>query len=140
LEADIKNREHSKSSVFTEAVSAERIAKFRQAIHAESTEFSGQSIAPPTFMTVFRRGEFELFELIGLKLESELHAEQFYRYESEIRAGDEVTFQTELTSVLEKKGTRGRLCFLTLETKFRAKDRTIGSSRTTIVVREKEAS
>jgi hypothetical protein len=86
-------------------------------------------------MTVFRKGEFEVFDLLGLKLESVLHAEQIYQYESDIRVGDEIEFQTQLSHVLEKKG--GALSFLTLETKFNTGPRQIGSSRTTIVVKAK---
>ncbi len=86
-------------------------------------------------MTVFRKGEFEVFDLLGLKLENVLHAEQIYQYESDIRVGDEIEFQTQLSHVLEKKG--GALSFLTLETKFSTGPRQIGSSRTTIVVKGK---
>jgi hypothetical protein len=66
-------------------------------------------------------------------LENVLHAEQIYQYESDIRIGDQIDFQTRLSHVLEKKG--GALSFLTLETKFSADTRAIGSSRTTIVVK-----
>jgi hypothetical protein len=140
LEADLKAREHSKSSVRSEVVTAERIRAFCEALEAQCPSLDSDCIAPPTFLTCFRHGEFELFESIGLKLQNVLHGEQYYEYESDIRAGDEITFQTELSNVLEKKGGSGRLCFLSFETVVTSKDRKVGKAKTLIVVREKAAS
>jgi hypothetical protein len=131
LATDFKSQEGAKSRVYKESVSRERLEKFCQAIGQKGAA----EVAPPTFMTVFRKGEFEVFDLLGLKLENVLHAEQIYQYESDIRVGDEIEFQTQLSHVLEKKG--GALSFLTLETKFSTGPRQIGSSRTTIVVKGK---
>ena len=91
MEADLKHREHSKSSVRSEVVTAERIRDFCAALRADCPTVDGECVAPPTFLTCFRHGEFELFEKIGLKLQNVLHAEQIYEYESDIRAGDEIT-------------------------------------------------
>jgi hypothetical protein len=140
LEADVKAREHSKSSVRTEVMTAERIRAFCAAVSAECPNTNSDCIAPPTFLTCFRQGELELFERIGLKLQNVLHGEQHYEYESDIHAGDEITFQTELSNVLDKKGSSGRLCFLTFETVVTSGDRKVGKAKTTIVVREKAAS
>jgi hypothetical protein len=131
LPTDFKSQEGAKSRVYKESVSRERLEKFCRAVGQK-----GQAlVAPPTFMTVFRKGEFEVFDLLGLKLEGVLHAEQIYQYESDIQVGDDIEFQTQLSHVLEKKG--GALSFLTLETKFNSGSRTIGSSRTTIIVKGK---
>jgi hypothetical protein len=135
LPTDFKSREGAQSRVYTETVSRERLEKFCRAIGQKART---DIVAPPTFMTVFRKGEFEIFDLLELKLESVLHAEQIYQYESDIRVGDEVQFQTQLSHVLEKKG--GALSFLTLETKFSSAQRAIGSSRTTIIVKAQVAS
>jgi hypothetical protein len=131
LPTDFKSKEGAKSRVYKESVSRERLEKFCLAIGQKAPA----QVAPPTFMTVFRKGEFEVFDLLGLKLEDVLHAEQIYQYGSDIQIGDDVEFQTQLTHVLEKKG--GALSFLTLETKFSSAERALGSSRTTIVVKGK---
>jgi N-terminal half of MaoC dehydratase len=143
LEADLKSREHSKSLVSSEVITADRIRAFCEALGAECPSLDADCVAPPTFLTCFRHGELELFDLIGLKLQNVLHGEQLYEFESDIRAGDEITFQTELTHVLDKKGGSGRLCFLSLETlvtsNSNGETRKIGKSKTTVVVREKGA-
>jgi hypothetical protein len=139
LEADLKSREHTKSSVSSEVITADRIRAFCAALGAECPSSDRDCIAPPTFLTCFRQGELELLDSIGLKLQNVLHGEQFYEFESDIRAGDELSIQTELTNVLDKKGGSGRLCFLTLETLFSVKGSVVGKAKTTIVVREKGA-
>jgi hypothetical protein len=138
LATDFKSQEGVKSRVYKEAVNRERLEKFCHAVEQKGPSALPIDAAPPTFMTVFRKGEFEVFDLLGLKLESVLHAEQIYQYESDIGVGDEIEFQTQLSHVLEKKG--GALSFLTLETKFSTGPRQIGSSRTTIVVKGKVSS
>lgn len=135
MPTDFKSQEGAKSRVYKESVGRERLEKFCLAIGQRGPAALRVEVAPPTFMTVFRKGEFEIFDLLGLKLESLLHAEQGYQYKSDIRIGDEVEFQTQLSHVLEKKG--GALSFLTLETKFFSGARAIGSSRTTIIVKGK---
>lgn len=145
MEANLKHREHSKSLIRSETITAERIRKFCVALGAKCSSSGAGSddakcTAPPTFLTCFRHGELELFESIGLKLQNVLHAEQIYEYESDIRAGDELTFQTELSNVLDKKGSSGRLCFLTFETQVTSGGHSVGRTKTTIVVREKAAS
>src|SRR5277367_2370359 len=89
------------------------IAAFRRA--TLSKEGSSES-APPTFMTVLRSGEFQLFEGLGIPLSALLHAEQTYTYAEPIRAGDEVEFETKISQALSKKGSKGEMHFLTLET------------------------
>ena len=131
--SDIKEGQHS--ARFSEKVTEERIRLFCEAVGAEPS-----NVAPPTFLTVFRHGEFELFEKLGLKLSNVLHGEQQYSYPSDILAGDEVSFQTRLSSVLEKKGSSGRMSFLVFETDIEVTapiPRKAGTSRTTVIVREK---
>ena len=71
------------SEMYSEKISAERIQAFGQAIGLgrESTA------TPPTFLTLFRHGEFDLLKKIGVDLARVLHAEQEYDYENEIQAG-----------------------------------------------------
>jgi hypothetical protein len=133
---DLKKKEGCQSQIYREKVTAERISTFARAVGSGQIGFS---IAPPTFMTCFRKGEFEIIAMLELKLENVLHAEQVYEYFSDIQAGDEIDFRSTLTHVLEKKNATGRLCFLTVETDVSASDKRLGTSSTTIVVREKSS-
>jgi hypothetical protein len=91
-------------------------------------------------MTCLRAGEFELFSRFGIPLSSLLHAEQNYRYETGIEAGDELEFETRLTQALEKRGAKGAMHFLTLDTEVSILRREArlraGTCRSTIVYRE----
>ncbi len=96
--------------------------------------------APPTFMTVCRTGEFELFQKMGVPLSRVLHAEQEYLFENPITAGGEIEFVTELAQVLSKKNTTGAMHFMIFETivSFTQGGKTVkaGSARSTMVMRE----
>jgi hypothetical protein len=88
--------------------------------------------APPTYMTIFRQGEFELMQKLGIPLSKVLHGEQEYSYESPIRSGDELAFRSTVASANEKAG----MLFLIFETTTEAKGgRKIGTSKTTVIVR-----
>lgn len=116
-------------------VTQERIDSFCAAVGAKDTR-----IAPPTFMTICRESEFELFEKLEIPLSSILHAEQLYTYGEPIRAGAELEYQTELSTVLEKSGGSGKMAFLTFDTRVLIKTQAnaeAGTSRTTVVVRQK---
>jgi acyl dehydratase len=119
---------------YSDEVTAERIVNFCKAIG--STAFNE---GPPTFLTVFRKGEFDLFNQLGFDLSQVLHAEQEYDYENPVIAGDRVEFKTALTQVLEKQNSRSFMQFLTFETEFQAQRESvvvrIGKSKTTIVIR-----
>lgn len=97
-----------------EKITAQRIAAFRGAIGAKA----GES-APPTFMTLLRGGEFELMKRFGIQLKNVLHAEQTYRYKDQIRAGDELEYETVLSNVLEKRG-KSAMHFMTFDTEVAA--------------------
>ena len=124
------------SGEIREEIDLNRIQSFCKAVSIEET-----SIAPPTFLTLFRKGEFDLFQKLGLNLANILHAEQEYTYENPIQAGDSVTFDTAVTQVLEKQGSSSSMQFITFETNFyterQSKNCFVGKSKTTIVVREK---
>lgn len=76
------------------------------------------SLAIPTVFTLFRAGEFELIDGLGIQLKQVLHAEQEYHIESPLFADEEIQYQTTLTEVLEKKGSSAKLAFLVFETDF----------------------
>ena len=99
------------SATHQEEISSERIAAFCRAVG-----FPVSSVSPPTFLTVFRRGEFELLQKLGLNLSNALHADQHYEYIEPIRAGDRIQFETHVSQVLEKNSPKQNMQFLTLET------------------------
>lgn len=96
------------------------------------------SIAIPTVYTIFRAGEFELIDSLGIQLKQVLHAEQQYKMEAPLYPGQELQYQTTLTGVLEKKGTGAKLAFLVFETEFirSADSARLAVARSTMVYRE----
>lgn len=101
------------SEEFRESVTAERVSAFCAAVGARD-----RGVAPPTFMTIGRAGEFEILERLGFPLKRILHAEQAYTYGEPLRAGDELFYRTTLTQVLEKRGGSGGMIFFVMETTF----------------------
>ncbi len=128
--SDHKSRVGEKSDVVVEQVGEERVHRFARSIGAPENE-----IAPPTFLTCMRRSEFNLFDQLGIPLQSILHAEQEYTYVEPIRVGDSVDCQSELFKVLEKSGPTGTMSFMTFKTAFVVRGRSIATSSTVIVVR-----
>ena len=121
---------------FTEVVDVARVARFQI-----SVEDSNIQDVPPTFLTVFRKPEFDLFQSLGVELKRVLHAEQEYRFERPLKIGEELTYQCRLANVLEKKGAQSFLSFLVIETEFfsgheAGTQARVAFSKTTVVVRE----
>jgi hypothetical protein len=130
----LKSRVGETSAEYSEKVDEARLQAFRAAVGA-----TGPGV-PPTFMTCFRAGEFELFNTLGFELSQVLHAEQEFTYENDLQAGDTAFFKATLTNVLEKiSSSGGALRFLSFVSTIEAqRDGTrvkIGSSKTTVVVR-----
>jgi hypothetical protein len=133
----LRSRIGEKTGVLREKISAEKIAAFRRAVGATT---GPADVAPPTFMTVLRSGEFELFKKFEVPLSALLHAEQTYTYAEPIRAGDELEFETKLSQALSKQSAKGAMHFLTFETEVAALraggKKPVGTCRSVIVVRE----
>ncbi|MEK6578435.1 MAG: MaoC family dehydratase N-terminal domain-containing protein [Bdellovibrionota bacterium] len=133
--ADFKGRVGEKAGPYEERISADHLEKFCQAIGSVN-----RGEASPTFLTTFRRGEFDLFGKLGLNLSKVLHAEQEYRYEGKIITGDLVSYETELVQALRKSGASGAMHFLIFETGFKVTRGgtdvgQVASARTTIIAR-----
>ena len=111
-------------------VTRQMIEQFSTAVQAGVS-----SEVPGTFLTLFRQGEFELFQRLGVPLSKILHAEQEYIYLVPLQAEMEFEYETTLAQVLEKRGASGAMSFLTLETEFRSGVQKIATGRTTVVVR-----
>lgn len=96
------------------------------------------SFAIPTVFTIFRGGEFELIDSLGIQLKQVLHAEQEYQVEETLLPGEELHYTTTLTNVMEKKGKGTKLAFLVFQTDFiRTKDAArLAVAKSTMVYRE----
>lgn len=132
---EIKAMVGLQSSVYRYSVTETALREFCEAVGAR---YRGE--ASPTFMTVFRIGEFELLrEKMGIPLSAVLHADQEYRYETAILPGDEIDYQTALTRAFEKTGSSGSMRFFVFDTevRFRRGEEAgvIGYCKTTLIVR-----
>jgi hypothetical protein len=127
----------TESGPFREKITLEKIMRFRKAVGAGESQ---AEVAPPTFMTVLRAGEFEMFSQLGIPLSGLLHAEQEYSLSAPIRAGEELEFRTTLVQAAEKRGRSGAMHFLVVETVVSALKpggpTAVGVSRSTVVYRE----
>jgi hypothetical protein len=96
------------------------------------------SLAVPTIFTLFRQGEFEIMNDLGIQLKQVLHAEQVYSLHAPLSPSEEITFTTRLASVAEKKSKTANMAFMAFETDFvRTGDGVIvASARSTMVYRE----
>lgn len=133
---DIKQRVGEKAGPYQEEVTLDRLRKFGEAVGARlDPGAEGDSL--PTFPTVFRKGEFELFSKLGVPLSRILHAEQEYEYHASLRAGMTVSFESRLARFNEKRGGSGALSFMTFETLVSdaVNQERLLTSRTTIVVK-----
>jgi hydroxyacyl-ACP dehydratase HTD2-like protein with hotdog domain len=88
--------------------------------------------------TIFREGEFELLNSLGIELKQVLHAEQGYSLRAPLSPSEEIRFTTRISSVVEKKGRSANLAFIAFETDFvRTGDgETVATARSTMVYRE----
>lgn len=119
---------------YVEEVPAQRLSAFARSVGAQDT-----GMAPPTFLTVCRRGEFEAFQAAQVPMSRLLHGEQEYTYHSPIHAGEQIRYETKLANVLEKRGSASPMQILIFETQVQAgrdgEMRLAGVSKSTIIVR-----
>lgn len=96
------------------------------------------SVAIPTVFTIFRQGEFELMNDLGIQLKQVLHAEQQYELKAPFSPSEEVKFKTRLASVAEKKSKTANMAFMAFETEFvrTADGVVVATARSTMVYRE----
>lgn len=117
-------------------VTEERLRQFCDVI---GTPYLGE--APPTFLTVFREGEFNILANLGLSLSRLLHADQEYHYRRKIYPGDHLEYDSTLVKAIEKKGKEGSTYFLVYETEVRLRRgegqplEVVGNSKTTVISR-----
>lgn len=132
MQTDFKLNVGRSSSRIVEPITRESIDRFCRAVNAEANR-----VAPATFLTLFRKGEFELFKDLGITLSSVLHTDQEYSFDADVVAGDVLAYTTKLVSVLEKKGNTKSLLFLSFDSEFvsEVSGNNIAVSKTTCVVR-----
>lgn len=126
-----------RSKNYEDVFSEDRLLEFARVVGVEGDSFSDSSLIP-TLFTIFRHGEFELMERLGITLKEVLHGEQEYDYSQPIRANERVSFQTSLADVHEKKGKGALLHFLIFKTDIvRAEDsQLLAQAKSTVVFRE----
>lgn len=121
----LKSKVGTKVGPYEDSASVERLAAFAQAVGAKSRQYG-----LPTFLTVCRKGEFELLQKLNIPLSRVLHGEQEYVFENQIQPGSNLIYETTLATVLEKKGTTP-MQFMVFETVVKG----VGTSRSTIILR-----
>lgn len=95
----------------------------------------------PTIFTIFREGEFEIIDRLGVQLSQILHAEQEYSTFHSLLPEEEIRYTTTLLSVVEKRGSSSSLAFLVFETDFlRTRDSVcVANAKSTMVYRKVDA-
>jgi len=125
-----KSQVGTKVGPYEEELVSSRVQAFARSIGADPALG-----VPPTYVTAFRRGEFDLMQGLGIKLNQVLHGEQDYVYEGSLKVGDRVRYETKLAQILEKKSATALMQILLLETQIQAAGKLVATARTTIIVR-----
>ncbi|MGH9697918.1 MAG: MaoC family dehydratase N-terminal domain-containing protein [Candidatus Acidiferrales bacterium] len=93
--------------------------------------------APPTFTFCLEQdlpNAFEFLDSIGVDIRKVLHGEQSFTYHGPICAGDQITLETRIADIYDKKD--GALDFIVLDTTCRKQgDIVVAEQRTVLVVR-----
>jgi hypothetical protein len=127
---NIKDRIGEKAGPYGEDASAEKLSRFAQAVGAKP-----RSAGFPMYLTVCRKGEFDLMQKFGIPLSRVLHGEQEYEFSAPIQPGSKLEYETQLAQVHEKRGSSHSMQFLVFETLVRSGSEKIGIARSTIIYR-----
>jgi acyl dehydratase len=91
---------------------------YRDATAAKATGSSGPPI-PPTYLFCLEMMDsekpFEMLEALDIDLRKVLHGEQTFIYHAPIVVGDELTLQSKVSNVAQKKG--GAMTLITVTTR-----------------------
>jgi hypothetical protein len=137
----LKSQIGRKSTERAITLSETEMRDFGTCVHATVGATSHSPItsnAVPTIFTMFRQGEFELMNDLGIQLKQVLHAEQCYEMLVPLSPAEEIKFTTRLAGVVEKKSKTANMAFMAFETDFvRTGDgATVATARSTMVYRE----
>ena len=125
---DLKSFVGTNVGPYEEEASAEKLRRFATAIGA-----TPRSEAVPTYLTVCRKGEFDLLQKMGVPLTQILHGEQQYEFLAPIHPGDHLTYTTAVIHCIEKKMRQGAMSVLTLETEIRTGGGPAARARTVLL-------
>ena len=110
-------------------------ALFRQSDEATQSRFSGV-VAPPTFPTIFREGEFQILLDLKIDMRKLLHAGQEYEYTRPLKPGETLTCTPRISEIKTKEGKSGIMDFMTSEVIVTDdQEQNVCVARSTIVVR-----
>lgn len=95
--------------------------------------------APPTFTFCLEQdlpNAFEFLESIGVEMSKVLHGEQSFAYHGPVCAGDQITLETRISDIYDKKS--GALEFIVLDTTCRKQGGiVVAEQRAVLVVRNR---
>jgi hypothetical protein len=93
---------------------------------------------PPTFLTIFRKGEFELLLKLEIPVKKVLHGEQSYRFFKDLKVDTIYKGTTSILQHIEKKTRSTLMRILILETKIFENDSSIlcAVCESTLIVKE----
>ena len=93
---------------------------------------------PPTFLTIFRKGEFELLLKLEIPVKKVLHGEQSYRFYKDLKTNTNYKGTTTVLQNIEKKSKSILMRILVLETKIFEKESSIlcATCESTLIVKE----
>lgn len=91
-----------------------------------------------TYLTRCRKGEFQIFDRMGITLSQVLHAEQTYHLLSPFQVGDELHYISRISDVKEKRSSNGRMIFVLVHTDFHSQqlDKVVATADSKLVIRE----
>ncbi len=128
---EILTKSDQKSDDFIELkqqrITSEAVEKFKKATH--TTYSSG---IPKTFVTLYRRAEFDWLGRLGVDFRNLLHTDQEYDYLEPLEVGDEPVVRTKIADKKDRKS----LTMLTLQSDIIVEGRTKVSALTTFMIRK----
>ncbi|MCB0417170.1 MAG: MaoC family dehydratase N-terminal domain-containing protein [Bdellovibrionaceae bacterium] len=91
---------------------------------------------PPTFLTIYRKSEFDLLNELQVNWRYLLHAEQEYEYLGPLTLNKEPVAVSKVVDQKERRRREEVMRFIKTETDFFIDDKLVAKGRSTFVVRE----
>ncbi|MCB0404426.1 MAG: MaoC family dehydratase N-terminal domain-containing protein [Bdellovibrionales bacterium] len=113
------------------AISQAEVDRFIAATHSEHLRG-----IPPTFLTIYRKSEFDLLNDLKVNWRYLLHAEQEYEYFAPLSLDKEPIANSKVVDQKERRRRDEVMRFIKTETDFVIDDKLVAKGRSTFVVRE----
>lgn len=114
-------------------ITKEWVEKFFKSLgHAGPVE----AIAPHSFFSCLRSGEFFIFADLGIDLQQLLHVSQTFSYYSHLKVGDKVTTNSHILKLTPRKLGGEQVVYLELATKYFREGELIADAGGSVIVRE----